>query len=102
MENKCQNWRKVANLNLSLYNYVEKWPSERFKKMVLSGQLWPFDLWKWPLDEIKPNPSYDMLLMWSQRSFMSKNIKSYWSVTEIGPSRPLLKVDDDATADDDG
>ena len=38
--------------------------------------------------------------MASQRSFMPKKRKSYWSVSEIGPSP--LKVDaDDADDDDD-
>ena len=40
-----------------------------------------------------------MLLMSSQRSFMPKKRKSYWSVSEIGPSPPPpLKVDADADA----
>ena len=50
---------------------------------------------------IQPNPSYDMLLMSSQRSFMPKKRKGYWSVSEIGTSPHPLKVDADA-ADDDG
>ena len=45
---------------------------------------------------IQPNPSYDMLLMSSQRSFMPNKRKRYWSVSEI----PLPKVDDDADDDD--
>ena len=48
------------------------------------------------LRAIQPNPSYDMLLMSSQRSLMPKKRKSYWSVSEIGTSP--LKVD---VADDD-
>ena len=51
------------------------------------------------LRAIQPNPSYDMLLMSSQRSLMPKKRKSYWSVSEIGPSP--LKVDAAAAADDD-
>ena len=47
---------------------------------------------------IQPNPSYHMLLMSSQRSFMQKERKSYWSVSEISPSP--LKVD--AANTDDG
>ena len=39
-----------------------------------------------------------MLLMSSQRGFMPKKKKSYWRVSEIGPS--LLKVD--AADDNDG
>ena len=39
-----------------------------------------------------------MLLMSSQRSFMPKKRKSYWSVSEIGPSP--LKVDAADAADD--
>ena len=46
---------------------------------------------------IQPNPSYDMLSMSSQRRFMPKKRKSYWSVSVI-PVIPLLKVD----ANDDG
>ena len=48
---------------------------------------------------IQPNPSHDMLLMSSQRSFMPKRKK----VTEafLSLALPLLKVDA-ATADDDG
>ena len=50
------------------------------------------------LRAIQPNPSYDMLLMSSQRSLMPKKRKRYWSVSEIGPSP--LKVDAAAAADD--
>ena len=39
--------------------------------------------------------------MSSQRSLMPKKRKSYWSVSEIGPSPPPLKVDADADADTD-
>ena len=46
---------------------------------------------------IQPNPSYDMLLMSSQRSFMPRKRKSYWGISEIAlpppPPRPF-KVDD--------
>ena len=49
---------------------------------------------------IQPNPSHDMLLKLSQRSFMPKRKERYRSVSEIGPP---LNVDDDAdAADDDG
>ena len=37
---------------------------------------------------IQPNPSYDMLLMSSQRSFMPKKRKSYWSISKICPPPP--------------
>ena len=63
------------------------------------GTILTFRLLKMTFRAIQQNPSYDMLLMSSQRSFMSKKEKRYRSVSEIG--LPLLKVDADADADDD-
>ena len=73
--------------------------------MCKKGPILTFRPLKMTFIAIQPNPSYDMLLMSSQRSFVPKKRKSYWGVSEIGPPPPPLKVDaanDDANADDDG
>ena len=84
MDNKCQNWRKVANLDLS---DLEKGHLERFNREKVTDQFLrklskvqkghKFGPFKNTLRAIQPNPSYDMLLMSSQRSLMPKKRKSY-------------------------
>ena len=64
------------------------------------GQIWTV----WPVimtfRAIQPNPSYDMLLMSSQTSFMPKMRKSYWSVFEISCPFPHLKLTTPTTTTD--
>ena len=79
MDNKCQNGRKVANLDLSEGSCQnrEKVTDQFFEKMMLSAKRAKFGPVKMTFRAIQPNPSYDMLLMSSQRSFMPKKEKSY-------------------------
>ena len=58
---------------------------ENCLKVQKGHTFWPLKI---TLRAIQPNPSYDMLLMSSQRSLMPKKRKSYWNVSEIGPSPP--------------
>ena len=51
-------------------------------KQTKNVKILTFDLQKTTLRVIQPNPPYNMLFMSSQRSFMEKKKKSYWTVFE--------------------
>ena len=62
---------------------IEKIILVSFWENGLTNQKCPnFDLQKTTLRAFQPNPPYHMLFMSSQRSFMKKKKKSYWTVFE--------------------
>ena len=89
VKSRLQEFQKVASPKWRILSNFDK-TFERAK----------FGPVKMTFRAIQPNPSYDMLLMSSQRSFMPKKRKSYLGVSEIAPPPPF-KVDA-AVNDDNG
>ena len=77
MDNKCQNWRKLASLDISDLAKIEKrlptsfWENGLKCKKGTILTFWPL---KMTIRAIQTSPSYGMLLMPSQRSFMPKTV----------------------------